>query len=79
MRDRGDASRVLSAYAGETTSILLAIENTSGSRDLDRVNDLQPLRGDRTESWSMWVLANRRITFRLCDGDVWGADLVEYR
>jgi proteic killer suppression protein len=36
---------------------------------------LHELKGDRKNTWSVTVQANRRITFRFADGD---AEIVEY-
>lgn len=78
IRNRGDASRVLSTHVGKIRSILLALENASGPGDLDGVPGLHPLRGDQSGFWSLWVSANWRITFRFSDGDVRDVDLVDY-
>lgn len=78
LRDRNDASRVLSTHASKIRSILLALENASVPGDLNGVAGLHPLHGDRVGSWSLWVSAKWRIKFRFQDGDVWEVDLVDY-
>lgn len=39
---------------------------------------LHPLKGDMEGTWSVWVNANWRVTFRFCRGDVTEVDFVDY-
>lgn len=59
--------------------ILTVLNLARGPEDLAMPTfRMHPLKGDMEGTWSVWVTANRRITFRFCRGDVTEVDFVDY-
>ncbi len=60
-------------------AILVRLDASHEPRDLDLPGlRLHPLKGDYAGFWAVDVSGNRRIVFRMEDGDVFDVDLVDY-
>ncbi len=77
--ERGDARRLNPNHLPRIRSILSLLEFANGPEDIDiRGLYLHRLRGTRSDTWSVRVSANWRMTFGFEGNDVIDVDLVDY-
>ena len=77
--DRGDARRLNPNHLPRIKAILSLLEFADGPEDIDISGlYLHRLRGTQTDTWSVRVSANWRMTFKFDGIDVTDVDLVDY-
>lgn len=75
--ETGSTKGVKAAHAAKLRSILAALDVAQSPSELSLPSyRLNPLKGDRTGQWSIWVNGNWRVTFRFVGPDV---ELVDYQ
>ena len=76
---RGDRSGLPPEHAARITRILRELDIAVTPRDMALPGyRLHALKGRLAGYWSVRVSANRRILFRMKDGDVFDVDLADY-
>ncbi len=76
---QGDSRGVGADQLSRGEDVLAHLDTALKPSDLDLPGyRLHPLKGDLKGFWSVTITANRRIIFRMEDGDVYDVDLVDY-
>ena len=77
--ERGDQSKVRQDQLQVIENILAFLDIAVRTQDLNKPGyNLHPLKGKLKGFWSVKVLGNWRIIFRIKDGDVLDIDLIDY-
>ena len=75
-----DRSGLPAKYIDKIEKILAFMQDMTVEDELRTISSWRPhmLGGDRKRMWSLVVTRNRRITFRVEDGDIVDLDFVDY-
>ena len=74
----GNKSGIQTAHAPKLRRILAVLDELSDISELNGLWKPHPLKGNRSNIWSLWVSGNWRITFELNNGDVYIVDYEDY-
>ncbi|OGL68411.1 MAG: hypothetical protein A3J27_13820 [Candidatus Tectomicrobia bacterium RIFCSPLOWO2_12_FULL_69_37] len=77
--ESGDRSRVSAQDAERIRRILFFLSRARNPADMNLPGlRLHPFKGDMKGHWAVTVRANRRVTFRIDQGDAYDVDLIDY-
>ena len=79
LHERDDAARLPAAFVPRLKRILFRLQEADHPRSADAPGfRLHPLKGKRSDQWSVRVSGNWRVVFRFETGEAVDVDLVDY-